>query len=131
MNYIPFIAALGCAALVLFFVFRFSHLDPDNVLKVVGVVATVVSLVVGVVEYTSTQRDQTAASAEASYIAATQKLTEPGVARPLSGITAMAQLAEHDSERTWLMTESLDLPEGKTTMTPTLEALGDGNADHP
>jgi uncharacterized protein YjbI with pentapeptide repeats len=107
MGYLPFIAVLTFSGLVLLALTRFSKIDLDTALKVGGGVATILSIVVGVIEFTAGQREQAASAAEAAYIAATQQLTEPGSAKPMAGIAALAQLAEHDTERTWLMTESL------------------------
>ena len=65
------------------------------------------ALIVGIVEFTVTQRQQGESATQAEYIAATEQLSETGTTRPLAGIAALAQLAQHSPERTWLMTESL------------------------
>ena len=107
MQYLPFVLVVLFSALVLFVLARFSKLDLDTALKIGGGLATVLSVAVGVIEFTTGQREQAASAAQTEYITATQLLTEPGSSKPMAGIAALAQLAEHDSERTWLMTESL------------------------
>ena len=107
MGYLPFIAVLLFSLIVLLVLARFWKVDLDTALKIGGGLATILSVAVGVIEFTAGQREQAASAAQAEYIAATQQLTEAGTTRPMAGIAALAQLAEHDTERTWLMTESL------------------------
>jgi uncharacterized protein YjbI with pentapeptide repeats len=126
MEYLPFIAVLAFSAFVLLALSRFWKVDLDTALKVGGGLATILSLLVGVIEFTAGQREQDASAQQTEYIAATQQLSEAGSARPMAGIAALAQLAEHNTERTWLMTESLSAFLRATAPRPTedLELLG-------
>jgi uncharacterized protein YjbI with pentapeptide repeats len=81
--------------------------EGDTILKVVGVLATLLTIVIGLFEFNSNQRERTANEVRAEYIHATQLLTESDPSRSIAGIIAMSQLAEDSTERTWQMTESL------------------------
>ncbi|HLJ88543.1 MAG TPA: pentapeptide repeat-containing protein [Candidatus Angelobacter sp.] len=86
---------------------RFKEVDADMALKVLATVGSLLTIVIGVIQFTSNQAEQRSHATRDEYIRATQLLTEPGLSRPMAGIVALSQLAEHSSERTWLMTDSL------------------------
>jgi len=77
------------------------------VLQIIAPVVAALPVFVGLLEYVSDQKARTDSAARMDYIRATQLLMEEKAAKQLAGITAVAQLAATDSERTWLMTESL------------------------
>jgi uncharacterized protein YjbI with pentapeptide repeats len=103
-------AALLVLALVL--VARFSPKDAEVqrfevLLKIIAPIVAAFPVVVGLLEYANNQREETANASRTEYIRATQLLMENDRAKELGGIAAVAQLAATDSERTWLMTDSL------------------------
>jgi uncharacterized protein YjbI with pentapeptide repeats len=81
--------------------------DIETILKIVGALVAVLSVAGGVFQFAVNQRERIENETRSEYIRATQLLTESGQERPMAGIAALAQLAENNVDRTWLMTESL------------------------
>lgn len=79
----------------------------EIILKIVAPIVAILPVVVGLLEYVGNQRVEAANAIRTEYIQATQLLMEQTQEKQLGGIAAVAQLAATDSERTWLMTDSL------------------------